>query len=100
MVVYVEDPFANHDVKGNQKIINKFKMSAPHVKIGIKAMFNDGNLQKLETATYFQTTEGPNGEMIEEIEANKDKFTPHLVHLNKHHLKNVSDYVNYLRRTN
>jgi hypothetical protein len=44
LVSYIEDPFANADVKGYNTILNKFKTSAPHIKIGIKSMIQEPTL--------------------------------------------------------
>ncbi|CDW78142.1 ankyrin repeat family protein [Stylonychia lemnae] len=97
LVAYIEDPFANHDVKGYQKITAKFKSALPHVKVGVKAMFNDGAIQKIDQMTVYNMVPGPNNEMIEDADTNKDKFTPHLIHLNRQHLKTISEHALYHR---
>jgi hypothetical protein len=53
LISYVEDPLASGDVEGYQKIITKFGASSPQIKIGIKAMFNEGGLEKLRSVTEF-----------------------------------------------
>ena len=100
LVVYLEDPYANNDIKGYQKIMVKFKNSAPHVKIGVKAMFADGNMQKLKSLTNFVLTESQENLLQENPDANKDKFTPHVVHLSRHHSKTVSDTLESFRLVN
>ena len=42
LLVYIEDPFANHDFKGYQKMTAKFKTNASQVRICLKSMLKDG----------------------------------------------------------
>lgn len=39
LLEYLEDPIAEGDILGYQKILKRFKEALPRVKIGVKSMF-------------------------------------------------------------
>ena len=39
LLEYLEDPMADGDVVGYQKIMKRFRDAVPRVKVGVKAMF-------------------------------------------------------------
>ena len=47
--------------------------------------------------TVYNMIPGPNNEMIEDTETNKEKFTPNFIHLNRQHLKTISEHALYHR---
>jgi len=38
LVVYIEDPYANADFKGYQKLAAKIKATSAHIQVGIMSM--------------------------------------------------------------
>jgi enolase len=47
LIEYIEDPFAENDVHGNQKILRKFREHMPRVKLGVKNWFKS-NLDSIK----------------------------------------------------
>jgi hypothetical protein len=96
LLTLIEDPYHSSDVQGVKNFITKAKDKNPNLQICIKAMFIDGNLEKLEQLTQLvpvpvveeqEVAEGEEEEPKEPVEPvedpNKDKFVPHLVHMDR-----------------
>ena len=50
LIEYIEDGFADKDIQGYKKFVEKFTADFPQVQIGIKALF-ESNLETIKTYT-------------------------------------------------
>ncbi len=61
---YIEDPYANNDFKGYQKLAAKLKSNPAysHIQIGLQASLVDGGLAKIHHLTRLEASHAAEGE--------------------------------------
>ena len=87
LVSYIEDPYANNDFKGYQKLAAKLKANPAlaHLRVGMLAMQQELGIQKILNATQLNKPEVLEGEEqktsaeLVGLEINKEKISPDCV---------------------